>query len=243
MKVVFIRSRRCGHGKEGHPALKAHPSGWVQANAFGKAGLWEEWTVHDLGDGYIALQSFHGTFLSAKPTGDVVADGREMNSWEKWKIENRPNGFVSMRSCHGKYIACDDLWDCGKVVKADRDDVQEWEEWAFVDDPLILSSGNVRHNNIIGGVLLGAGTVLCVVSIAIPLAGFGAGGVVAGSTAAAVQSAVYGGYTTGVFSVLQSVGATMAWVPTAVSGTGMAGVGGLLLRKGRAEDSKLAHHM
>ena len=38
-------------------------------------------------------------------------------------------------------------------------------------------------------------------------------GVVAGSAAAGIQSAVYGGATAGVFSVFQSVGAALAWVP------------------------------
>ncbi|EAU93472.1 hypothetical protein CC1G_12066 [Coprinopsis cinerea okayama7 len=40
--------------------------------------------------------------------------------------------------------------------------------------------------------------------------GFQAGGVAAGSAAAAYQSAVLGAHTTGFFSVLQSLGATMA---------------------------------
>jgi len=60
-------------------------------------------------------------------------------------------------------------------------------------------------------------------------AGFTAGGVAAGSLAASTQSAVYAGATTGVFSALQSVGATGALSmasTAAVSTTGAAlGVG------------------
>lgn len=37
-------------------------------------------------------------------------------------------------------------------------------------------------------------------------AGFTAGGVAAGSLAAGVQSTAYGGFTSGLFSILQSVG-------------------------------------
>ncbi len=48
--------------------------------------------------------------------------------------------------------------------------------------------------------------------------GFGAGGVVAGSVAAAAQSAIYGGATGGVFALLQSAGA---------AGIGLAGNMGL----------------
>ncbi|EAU83179.2 hypothetical protein CC1G_07861 [Coprinopsis cinerea okayama7 len=40
--------------------------------------------------------------------------------------------------------------------------------------------------------------------------GFGAGGVVGGSIAATIQSIFYGGATTGLFSILQSIGATAA---------------------------------
>ena len=62
------------------------------------------------------------------------------------------------------------------------------------------------------------------VALAVPLAGFGAGGVLAGSIAAGVQSVVYGGATCGVFSALQSVGATMAWLPVALTGAAVAAV-------------------
>lgn len=47
-----------------------------------------------------------------------------------------------------------------------------------------------------------------------PLAGFGVEGVVAGSLPA---GAFYGRATTAVFSVLQSIGATLVWVPVAGS--------------------------
>jgi len=46
-----------------------------------------------------------------------------------------------------------------------------------------------------------------VLPIALPLLGFGATGVAAGSIAASAQSAIYGGFTTGIFSALQSMGA------------------------------------
>ena len=55
------------------------------------------------------------------------------------------------------------------------------------------------------------------------MVGFGAGGVAAGSAAAAVQSAVYGAWTTGVFSLCQSAAATGV-IGAAGTATG-AGVG------------------
>ena len=43
--------------------------------------------------------------------------------------------------------------------------------------------------------------------VVLGVAGFTTGGVAAGSVAAAAQSAIYGGFTGGVFSLLQSAGA------------------------------------
>ncbi|KAH6880902.1 hypothetical protein BKA70DRAFT_1343169 [Coprinopsis sp. MPI-PUGE-AT-0042] len=62
--------------------------------------------------------------------------------------------------------------------------------------------------------------------------GFTAGGVAAGSLAAAVQSAVWGATTGGVFSALQAAGATMV-APAAqvVGGVGAVAAGALGLKK------------
>ena len=60
-------------------------------------------------------------------------------------------------------------------------------------------------------------------------AGFTAGGVAAGSMAAAAQSAIYGGFTGGVFSVLQSAGAAgIGLAGNAAIGAAGASVGGAL---------------
>ena len=68
--------------------------------------------------------------------------------------------------------------------------------------------------------LIGAAVGVTAGAVAIPLTlaavGFGAAGVVAGSTAATIQSIMYGGLTTGVFSICQSFGA--AGVPVAITG-------------------------
>ena len=63
-----------------------------------------------------------------------------------------------------------------------------------------------RHKGKIIGGTVGAGVAVAAAPIALAAAGFTAGGVAAGSIAAAAQSAIYGGFTTGVFSALQSMG-------------------------------------
>ena len=52
----------------------------------------------------------------------------------------------------------------------------------------------------------GAGVVVAVPLIGLPALGFGAAGITAGSIAAAIQSILYGGLTSGVFSILQGIG-------------------------------------
>jgi len=67
---------------------------------------------------------------------------------------------------------------------------------------------------------------------ALPALGFGAGGVVGGSIAAVVQSAFYGGATSGVFAALQSAGATGAWATYA----GASAAAGVLTSGSRKND-------
>ena len=67
----------------------------------------------------------------------------------------------------------------------------------------------------------------------LPVVGFTATGVTAGSIAAGVQSAVYGAYTTGIFSLLQSAGTGAAYA----TGTVMAGGGAIGGLMGKAIDT------
>ncbi len=130
---------------------------------------------------------------------------------------------------------CDNLTCCGKEVRADREKVQEWEEWAILDSPDDMANKG-HHLRVMGGTILGVGVAVTLGALAIPLAGFGAAGVAAGSIAAATQSAVYGGATTGIFSILQSIGATMAWVTPAVAGGAMTATGGAALAAGNRKN-------
>ena len=225
---VYIRSKRTAFGRDGHPALSCQPDGTVQANRFGPGKEWEEWILESVetkdGTSAIALRSWMGMYLSAKDNGEVRVDRSDIGENEKWIIENKDDGYVSMKSASfGKYLVRDNLFLCGDTVKADRDDATEWEQWMVVENDPNALSGNLKKA--IYGRLMVVGTVVTVGAVAIPLAGFTAGGVAVGSLAAVVQSIFYGGATCGVFSILQSVGATLAWVPAAAGGTAVATAG------------------
>ncbi|KAI0652771.1 hypothetical protein C8Q79DRAFT_1005936 [Trametes meyenii] len=77
-------------------------------------------------------------------------------------------------------------------------------------------------------------------AIVLPVIGFTSAGVAAGSIAAGVQSAVYGGATCGVFSLLQSAGATIA-APAAmevVAALGTAAMGARMIQGGGNGDGE-----
>jgi hypothetical protein len=72
-----------------------------------------------------------------------------------------------------------------------------------------ISELYVQHPKLVTAAVVCTAAVAApaIVTGAIHVAGFGVAGVVKGSLAASVQSAVYGGATTGAFSALQSAGA------------------------------------
>lgn len=101
------------------------------------------------------------------------------------------------------------------------------------DHPHIAASASV-------GLAVGGSIVLipALGILALNAIGFTAGGVAAGSLAAALQSIFYGGATTGLFSILQSVGAT-AVLPaagTVLASVGAVGTGLASLFSGKEEE-------
>ena len=157
---IIIRSRRTAFARDGHPALKAYPCGKVQANTFGTAREWEEWTLHPIHDGVTALQSYHGKFLSAKPNGEARADAESIGEWEQWQVSKTVDQWVCFQSFHGKYLVADCWESCGEWVKADREQVQEWEEWVIIeDDPHSHTNPGHTAQMAIRGTLIGLGVL------------------------------------------------------------------------------------
>jgi hypothetical protein len=234
---VFIRSRRCdGFARDGHPALKSNPDGHVQAD-FGKAEGWEEWELETIDGGtddvccvYVTLRAWTGNYLSAKPDGHVAADCDHIGPWEKWQMQTSNEPYVSFKSHFGKHLVCDGNSFLCRRVRADRHEVQAWEEWVIVKEPDAMTNPGHTAKLAIGGTLVAAGTLLTFGALAVPMLGFGVGGVAAGSAAAGIQSLAYGGATCGAFSVLQMAGATLAWIPVA-SGAAAASATGVAVLK------------
>ncbi|ELR10967.1 fascin subfamily protein [Acanthamoeba castellanii str. Neff] len=70
----------------------------------------------------VFLLSSHGLFLSAEPSGRVVADKEEPKEGETWYM-TRTNQRVTLMSAHGKYLCAE---PSGRLV-ADRDRPVVWE--------------------------------------------------------------------------------------------------------------------
>ena len=109
-----------------------------------KAMEWEEWKVHSMRDGKVAFQAWTGKFLSAKPGPDglVIADAEAIGEWETWsKVDSGDDTFVGLLSHFDMYLTCDDFHNCGKLVTANRSEMDVWEQWSICDDPFIMTTG------------------------------------------------------------------------------------------------------
>ena len=84
---------------------------------------WEEFTIEDLGNGNVAIKSFHGFYMSAQPDGKIEFDRTECQDWEIFKRENNGDGFTLLGN-HGMYL-CFGGQDGG--VTCDRSEAGAWE--------------------------------------------------------------------------------------------------------------------
>jgi hypothetical protein len=227
----YLRSCRRGTARDGHPALCANEDGSAQANRFGPAREWEsvelillDQPLIDDATVRVAIKGWHGKFLSASPDGHVHFGAAECREWEHFTLAEAGDGAVSIKSVHGKFLCADGgRWlnmgfgrdAVGGHIEANRDRVDQWESWHVTQDAHAFTQPGLTASLAISGALGIIGLLIFAFCLAVPALGFTAGGVAAGSAAAAAQSAVYGGTTFGLFSALQSMGATLTWVPVA----------------------------
>lgn len=142
---VYIRSRRRAMSQSGHPALTSLPNGDVVGNTFGPAGEMEVWTLQKIKDDNckltcVTLQASNGLYLSASPDGDVDAAARTVGADERWFLRNCDDGCVALMSFHGRYLVNDCRFDCGRFVRADREQLCDWSKWILVDDPKAMTT-------------------------------------------------------------------------------------------------------
>jgi hypothetical protein len=118
------------------------------------------------------------------------------------------------------------IGDVGGRVVANREHVNTWEKWMITNDAHAFTDPGLTARLAIAGTIGSVGLLAFCAALATPAVGFTAGGVAAGSAAAAAQSTIYGASTCGLFSALQSMGATLAWIPMAGAGAAVGASGG-----------------
>lgn len=187
--------------KSGHPAISADPSGKVTCNHYCKATDSERWTMEVHGDS-LAFKGFHGKYLTSNPKGDVYNTESQVGDWELWTLVDLGDG-IGIKSFHGKYLT-----DENGLVSARAECVSKCEKFIIVFDDESFTRDIFKE---IGLAVASGFTVASLGFFAIPYLGFTASGVASHSIAATAQSTFYGPFTSGVFSVLQSLGATGAY--------------------------------
>ncbi|KAG7092613.1 hypothetical protein E1B28_008956 [Marasmius oreades] len=136
----------------------------------------------------------------------------------------------------GEVVDWDDFKETLKLLEA-QNRVQS-------SDPQATSNSSLNNKlttKIIGQGLVAGGSsvVLPTVGIAtLNAVGFTSSGVAAGSLAAGIQSVIYGGATGGVFSALQSIGATAVMAPPVAIALGVGAItaGCVMAVRGRRND-------
>ena len=192
----------------------------------------EQWKVERAGEGGFTIFSYkHAKYLTTASDGSLMS----VDHPEKWSIEQSPHGGILITSPSGdRQISCDRDGN----LSTTQDICGKSQSWFL--EPCMPSSKSTGQLAVLGATC----TAALALSVAAPFVvmggvaglGFGAEGIVAGSTAAAMMSAeaaVAGGgiATGGTVAMLQSIGAAglgFAGTTMAVSGGALAGglVGG-----------------
>jgi hypothetical protein len=194
--------------------------------------FWEQWKVERADEGGFTICSdYHAKYLTMASDGSLLS----VDHPEKWSIGESPHGGIFITSPTGeRQISCDRDGN----LSTTQDICGKSESWFL--EPCMPSSKSKGQLAVLGATC----TAALALSVAAPFAvmgwvaglGFGAEGIVAGSTAAAMMSAeaaVAGGGIAagGTVAMLQSIGAAglgFSGTTMAVSGGALAGglVGG-----------------
>jgi hypothetical protein len=149
--TVYIRSCRQAVGKDGHPALSAHPDGIAKANRYGPARAWEGIQIVLLKGTRprraratirVALKGYHGKFLSAPRAGELTFSASSCGTRETFELsEGGDNGSFTIRASHGMFVTNegkDFVFGRGEIggrLVADRAYAGLCEFWHITSDP------------------------------------------------------------------------------------------------------------
>jgi hypothetical protein len=192
--------------------------------------FWEQWKVERADEGgFTIFSDYHAKYLTTASDGSLMT----VDHPEKWSIGESPHGGIFITSpASERQISCDRDGN----LSTTQDICEKSESWFL--EPCMPSSKSKGQLTVLGATCAAA----LALSVAAPFVvmggvaglGFGAEGIVAGSTAAAMMSAeatVAGGgiLAGGTVATLQSIGAAgLGFAGTTMAVSGGALTGGLI---------------
>ena len=82
----------------------------------------------------VALKSYFGTYVVAKPDGTANANRDRRDIWETFTLEDLGSNRVALKSYHGKYLVAEDR-NRGYAINANRNDRGPWEIFTVEQQP------------------------------------------------------------------------------------------------------------
>lgn len=94
-------------------------------------GPWEKFQIVNLLNGYVAVKSYEGYYLSASDDEESLhLEATEIGKRQKFKLIELDNKKIALKTYYDKYVCAEDGGG-GKVV-ADRTKIGEWESFELI---------------------------------------------------------------------------------------------------------------
>jgi len=94
-------------------------------------GPWEKFQIVDLSNGYVAVKSYEGYYLSASDDEESLnVEATEIGKRQKFKLVELDNKKFALITYYDKYVCAED--GGGKKVVADRTKIGEWESFELI---------------------------------------------------------------------------------------------------------------
>jgi fibronectin type 3 domain-containing protein len=94
-------------------------------------GPWEKFQIIKLTNGYVALKSYEGYYLSASEDEEKLnVEKTEVGKRERFKIVELENNKVALKTYYNKYVCAED--GGGREVVANRTAIGEWESFELI---------------------------------------------------------------------------------------------------------------
>jgi hypothetical protein len=113
--------------------VTARPDGKLDANSSHVRG-WEKFELLDLGDGKVALGTYHDTYISAFDGGGDVLNNKapHIKNWETFKIIRLDGNKVAFQTYNGKHYINVALHEDSKKLTAKAPHIRGWETFTLV---------------------------------------------------------------------------------------------------------------